>query len=514
MRRTFRGISPEEHSFMHRSIPAAVTLGALWLFAALPMRLPAQAAQAAQAFPHDDPILRRIWMLGMDSSQAYPLAQTLFDSIGPRLTGSPQAAAAIDWLLARYSAWGISARKQPYGTWRRWRRGPIHVDLVAPQVRTLEAKLVSWSPGTGGKTVEGEVVLPPTDTTAAVRAAWLASIKGRYVLSSYSPRSCRPDNEWEQWATPATLAAIKTAEIEGPKVWVERTRQLSLEQLEAAGVSGIIEVSERLEVNGNVGIQRARKPQGTPRPRTDSVTFDPALASRVPILRLTCEDYGLLTRLAEHRQGPKLRVNAQVEVRDDVPVVNALAELRGTEKPEESVAFNPHLDSWDAGTGALDNGTGTIMVLEAMRILKAAGVQPKRTILAVHWTGEEQMLPSYMHLKEIFTTRNYLQFHQDHGTGRITSIRVDVMALGKYAKQWLAQLPVEIAPELQVASAPEAGPGTINLSNVDWNYNRTYHNKLDTFDKIVFDDLKRNATLVAMLAYLAGKDPRPPARDE
>jgi hypothetical protein len=209
-----------------------------------------------------------------------------------------------------------------------------------------------------------------------------------------------------------------------------------------------------------------------------------------------------------------LRVYAEADTRAAVPVFNVLAELRGSEIPEEYVIFDPHLDSWDAGTGALDNGTGTIMVLEAMRILKAAGVRLKRTILALHWTGEEQGLPSYIHLRETLTTRNYMQFHQDHGTGRIATVHASGRTLGDYAKSWIAALPVELAPALTVTSTPERGAGTLDLGNVDWDYRRTYHNKLDTFDKIVFDDLKRNATVVAMLAYLAANDARPSARDE
>src|ERR687886_257323 len=93
--------------------------------------LAAVSPAASQSFPTENAVLRRIWQLGMDSSQTYPLAQALLDSIGPRLTGSPGQRAAIDWAVARYTAWGIPARAERYGTWRGWRRGATHVDLVA-----------------------------------------------------------------------------------------------------------------------------------------------------------------------------------------------------------------------------------------------------------------------------------------------------------------------------------------------------------------------------------------------
>ena len=93
---------------------------------------------AGQTLPTDDAVLRRIWAVGMDSSRTWELAQALFDSVGPRLTGSPQQKAGNDWLLARYREWGIPARNEQYGTWKGWRRGPTHIDLMTPRVRTLE----------------------------------------------------------------------------------------------------------------------------------------------------------------------------------------------------------------------------------------------------------------------------------------------------------------------------------------------------------------------------------------
>src|SRR5579862_5478365 len=100
-----------------------------------------------------DPVLRRMWALGMDSSHTWDLSQTLFDSIGPRLSGTPQVKLASDWVQKMYREWGIEAKTERYGTWRGWTRGPSHIDLVSPRVRTLEATMLGDSPGTGATDV-------------------------------------------------------------------------------------------------------------------------------------------------------------------------------------------------------------------------------------------------------------------------------------------------------------------------------------------------------------------------
>ena len=164
---------------MRRLLVAAAVLAAL---------LP--SSSKAQTFATEDPVLRRIWALGMDSSQVYRLAQVLTDSIGPRLTGTPQQKAAHDWAVAQYQRWGIPARQEQYGTWRGWRRGTTHIDLTAPRVRTLEGTMLAWSPGTRGS-VEGPVVILPDLTDAASLTDWLPQVRGKMVLISMpQPSPC------------------------------------------------------------------------------------------------------------------------------------------------------------------------------------------------------------------------------------------------------------------------------------------------------------------------------------
>ena len=120
----------------------------------------------AQDLTVDDSIVGSIYAEGIERSQLEPLAQALLDSIGPRLAGTPQFDAAANWLVAKYESWGVPVRKEEVGTWRGWRQGPTHVDLIEPRVRTLEAIPMAYSPGTDGP-VEGRVVVIPSDLTEA-----------------------------------------------------------------------------------------------------------------------------------------------------------------------------------------------------------------------------------------------------------------------------------------------------------------------------------------------------------
>jgi hypothetical protein len=142
---------------------------------ALALLVGARAAQA-QTLPVDDPVLRAIWAQGMDSSQAYPLAQVLMDSIGPRLTASPSHRGANEWASARLRGWGVDARNEQFGTWRSWRRGITHLDMIAPRVRTLEGTMLAWSPGTHGK-VDGRVAILPDAADSVALAAWALRVR-------------------------------------------------------------------------------------------------------------------------------------------------------------------------------------------------------------------------------------------------------------------------------------------------------------------------------------------------
>ena len=152
------------------------------LFLAASASLIAPATRAVSQPPAArDSVIARLRVEAEQRSRLYPLAQTLLDSIGPRLTGSVEQRRATEWVAATYRRWGIPVRTEQYGTWRDWRREIAHVDLVAPRTRALDGVLSTWSPGTNG-TIEAGVVIDPDVQSPAEFEAWLPRVRGKLVL--------------------------------------------------------------------------------------------------------------------------------------------------------------------------------------------------------------------------------------------------------------------------------------------------------------------------------------------
>jgi hypothetical protein len=473
-------------------------------------------ATSAQTFPTGDPVIKRIWAEGMENSQLYPLAQALLDSIGPRLPGSPGNDAAVQWLLSQYERWGISARKEQFGTWLGWRRGITHVDLIAPRVRTLEGTMLAWSPGTGGPVEGGAVIFPDLPDEAAFRS-WLPAVRGKFVLLSFPEPTCRPDEVWERLATPESFERLTDSRNAGRRAWNDRFRKV--------GARRPTDVMSAIEEAGALGILTSLWSEGW---GVNKVFYTET--SRVPALDLSCEDYGLVFRLAENGQAPQIRLESESEFLGETPVFNVVAEMRGTEKPDEYVVLSAHVDSWDAASGATDNGTGTVMMLEAMRVLHLAYPSPKRTILVGHWGSEEVGLVGSGAFREdhpeVMEGLHAL-FNQDNGTWRIDYLKAQgLVGAGEHFGRWFSKIPLEIAQhiDLDIPGTPGQGsdhmsftcagaPGFRLQSHYPEYRQYTWHTNRDTFDKIVFDDLMNNATLAAMVAYLASEDTAQMPRD-
>ncbi|HEU0298691.1 MAG TPA: M20/M25/M40 family metallo-hydrolase [Longimicrobium sp.] len=456
-------------------------------------------------------MLRAIWSEGMERSRLEPLAQALIDSIGPRLTGAPGQQAAHEWAAAQLAGWGAEARNEPYGTSIGWRRGPAHVDLVQPRTRTLEARLLAYSRGTPGP-VTGEVVLLPDLPDSAAFRAWLPSVRGRFVLASQAPLTCRPIESWQQWALPETLRRLASETARADSAWAGRMARTlvppwaMVHLLGQAGAAGVL----TSEWSGGWGTERVHM----------------ATTPAVPALSVSCEDYGLLFRLAERGQGPVIRVDARAEYTGAAPAVNTVAMVRGRALPDEYVVLSAHFDSWDGASGATDNATGALVMMEAMRILRRAYPAPRRTIVVGLWGGEEQGLNGSRAFAEdhpeVLAGLQAL-LNQDTGTGRIERISLQGFSGAEpFLRRWLGRVPPELAEgiELDAPGLPSAGSSDHSsfvchgapafwLLSRSWDYGTyTWHGDRDTFDKLVFDELRRNAVLLAMLAYLASEDPQ------
>ncbi|NNF12182.1 MAG: M20/M25/M40 family metallo-hydrolase [Gemmatimonadetes bacterium] len=480
----------------------------------LPMVAGTPAGAAAQSLVTTDPVLERIWVEGMERSQIEPLAQVLLDEIGPRLTASPQMERAQEWAVETLESWGIDARLEEYGTWEGWDRGPSHIDLISPRVRSLEGRILAWSPGTGGRPVEGGITYPGNIRNPGDWQAFLETVTGKWVMLSFPEPTCRADEQWAEFAMPESAMEMDARRQQAEQAWNRslastgsqdnRGRDLHA-QLEEAGAAGII----TSQWPGSYGTTRV---------------FN-AYNRESPTFELGCEDYGLVYRLAANGQEPVLRLTAESENRGEVPVFNIIGEIPGTELPDEYVVLSAHYDSWEGGSGATDNGSGSVLMLETMRILQAAYPNPKRTIVIGLWSGEEQGLNGSRAFTEDHPeVVEGLQalWNQDNGTGRIVRLSAQgIVGATPSIASWMQKVPAEVSQhvELQLPGMPGGGGSdyasfvcygapAFSLGALSWDYgSHTWHTHRDTFDKLVFDDLMNNAVLTASLTYLAADDP-------
>jgi hypothetical protein len=458
-----------------------------------------------------DQVINDIIKEARENSELKAIGHELMDGIGPRLVGSPQMQQAHDWAVEKYKGWGIEARNEKWGEWRGWERGITHIDMTAPWTKSLAGTQLAWSPSSPKGGAAGEAVILPMMADAATFQKWLPSVKGKYVMISTPQITGRPDYNWEEFATPESFAKMKEGRTAMNEAWNERLRNTG---------QGRRELPIALEEAGALGIITSYWSQGFGANKIFS-----ASTKKVPTVDLSLEDYGLLFRLAESGQKPMINLNAQSKETGMTPTFNTMAEIKGTEKPDEYVMLSAHFDSWDGGTGATDNGTGTIMMMEVMRVLKEVYPNPKRTILVGHWGSEEQGLNgsrAFVEDNPEMMAKIQVLFNQDNGTGRVANVAgqgfVDSY---EYLGRWMNKVPRNITKDIETtfpgnpggggsdyASFVAAGVPAFNLSSLNWSYfNYTWHTNLDTYDKIVFDDVQNNVIMAAIMVYMASEEP-------
>ncbi|WP_421813498.1 M20/M25/M40 family metallo-hydrolase [Flagellimonas sp.] len=465
-----------------------------------------------------DAVIDAIIQEANENSQLETLGHQLMDGIGPRLVGTPQMKNAHDWAVKKYESWGIPARNEQWGEWKGWERGITHIDMVHPRVQSLKGTQLAWSPSTPKKGVTAELVVLPTVSDSLEFVNWLSNVKGKLVMISMPQPTGRPDYNWEEFATEKSFEKMKKEREEQTEAWRKNIENTGLNRrtlpaaLEEAGALGIVASywSRGFGVNKIFG----------------------AYTKEIPTVDLELEDYGMLYRLVESGQKPELHIVAESKELGKMPTFNTIAEIKGSEKPDEYVILSAHFDSWDGGTGATDNGTGTLVMMEAMRILKKAYPNPKRTILVGHWGSEEQGLNgsrAFVEDNPEIVAGVQAVFNQDNGTGRVVRISGGgFLNAYDYLGKWLHEVPTEITDEIETtfpgtparggsdyASFQAAGAPAFSLSSLSWSYwNYTWHTNRDTYDKIIFDDVRNNAILTAILAYMASEHPEKTSREK
>jgi hypothetical protein len=444
----------------------------------------------------DPNIVRAILEEGMHRSHVRVDLEYLTDVIGPRLTGSPGSRRATEWTAGKFREYGMdSAWTELWRFGRPWERGSIALTLLAPHAQQLFGASWAWAPGTAGP-VTGDVIYLNARTPAEYEQRYATAVKGKWVMT----RS--PNFVWNSDGPPMTTADTVTADS---TAMAFSSLTSSPDLVEFRGT-----LPGRLAKDGALGVLA----DGAKEFGLLTMSGSPSVLYPLPFVVLPHDTYTMLQRVLADGNRATLRADIANSLGDTaVDAANTLAEIRGTSQPDQVVLVGAHLDSWDLATGATDNGAGAIAVLEAARILKAAGVHPARTIRFALFTGEEQgLLGSQQyaerHMGELKNYQGVLVL--DNGTGRVDGISlqghndlrdawrsmfVPVGSLGPFVVRVRNKTGTD-----HMAFLPYGVPA-FNYDQMSRGYNHTHHSQADTYDHIVVADLEQAATVMAVNAY-------------
>jgi carboxypeptidase Q len=268
----------------------------------------------------------------------------MVDTFGPRISGSVDLENALDWILAQMAADGLNGVQGQPVMVPNWVRGEESLEMIQPRPRSLPMLALGGSVGTPPEGIRGEVIVVGSFEELEARAA---EARGRIVL----------------FDVPFT--------VYGETVMYRR------DGASAAARAGAI-----------ASLLRSVGPFGIQSPHTGSMRYDEGV-TRIPHAAVTGEDASMMRRM--HERGQRIEVHLRMEARTmpDAPSRNVMAEVRGSEYPHEVVVLGGHIDSWDVGQGAMDDGGGSVAAWEAVRLMKALGLRPRRTVRVVLWTAEE-----------------------------------------------------------------------------------------------------------------------------
>jgi len=421
----------------------------------------------------------------------------LTTQIGARLTGSPQMQQASDWTLKRFRDYGVDVHLETTQIAHGWTRGLETAEITSPIQKRIGIHAFGWSKGTDGE-VSGEVMLlniqKPSDFEQ-----YKGKLKGKIVMmrkpADLAKLDPNPDNAYD-----AVIAPPRGVPEENPggRSRLRVVRQVASEQ-PALIVLDSGKPDSLYTMGGGFGGYRP---------------------SDAPMAFLTHENYDLLYRLLQ--AGPvTMKFNLQDTFTDKpVPASITVAEIKGSEHPEERVIIGGHLDSWDLGQGALDNGTGAMATLEAARALKALGWKPKRTITFILFTGEEQGGAG----ADMFVKNHAAELPKidavlihDTGTGKVVSIALENLWDTAPLMQEIYQ-PLQEVFDLRPLSTRyfgssdhveflDKGVPAYFCVQLPAGYREAHHSQTDTFDKVIPDQINEGAALLAAWAWNVSEMP-------
>ncbi|MGE8287979.1 MAG: M20/M25/M40 family metallo-hydrolase [Stenotrophomonas sp.] len=497
-------------------------------------------AQAAEQVDLD--MVGKIRQEAFHRSQVMDTFSHLTESIGPRLTNSPAMAEANRWTRGKFNEWGlVNVHDEAFdGFGRGWEFSSASVEMLSERVQPLHALPKAWTPGTHGP-VEGELIQVDIKKLADLEK-YKGKLRGKILLLGEAreyKRGTEPDSHrhdatslegLQEFTIPKSAAddrAKRVKEYGERQELIRATNAFFVEEGALAAISisgwdnGIIRVA-------GGGSRKAGESVG------------------IPELAMIAEHFNPLVRALKDNQVVRLRVNVDARFTDeaDQPGHNTLAEIRGSSKADEIVMLGAHMDSWHTGTGAADNAAGVAVMMEAMRILKAVGAKPKRTIRVALWSGEEQgLIGSQAYVAQHFARypeptdpaqkalpaslreptgalqklRDYdkfqVYFNMDNGSGRFRGIYAqENMAAMPIFEQWLK--PFNDVGATTVVSRNTGSTDHISYDRVglpgfqfvqdrlDY-FSNVHHSHLDTWDHAEAEDLKQAAAIVASFVYNA-----------
>jgi carboxypeptidase Q len=499
--------------------------------AALTVGAPFAAVPAADDVDLD--AVYRIKDEGLQRSQVVEIASFLTDVYGPRLTGSPNIREAADWAQTRLKQWqltNVQLHKFPFG--RGWQNRRFVAEAVSPRAYPLIGFPKAWTAGTRGP-VTGEAVLVRLGSEDDF-AAWRGKLRGKFVLTARPP-VVTPNFEAQGsrfsevqladlFRQPSTVSRRATAPATGPgalspEFLKKRTQFLADEGVLVQVEGSIIGDGGTFFVQGAAGVSR-----------------EPADPAQLPQVVLAVEHYGRIVRTLEKKIPVTLTMDIANEFFDeDLDGFSVLADIPGGDKADEVVIAGAHLDSWHAGTGATDNAAGAAVMMEAMRILKTTGVRLRRTVRLGLWGGEEQgLLGSKAYVRDRIADVMTMQvkaehgkvsayYNLDNGTGRIRGVYLQGNeAVAPVFQAWMepfrnlgmTTLAIRETSNSDHVAFDAAGIPAFQFIQDPIEYDtRTHHSNQDLHERLLADDLARNAVIIAsFIHHTANRDDRLPRK--
>lgn len=467
----------------------------------LPLGPPQEPAKTTEPEAKPSPMVQKIIEIGKSENKVQEHLDYLTNRIGPRLTGSEGLQAGCDWARDKFESMGLQSRLEKWGEFPvGFERGPSYGRMVSPKKLRLDFGTNAWTAGTKGRVV-AEVVMAPK--TMEQLEEMRESIEGNYVLIERPtfrgrrrrrtpPRAAQDDDKKADDDKEKKPAPVRLTR--------EQRQQLS-DAIKACKPAGLISSTsgELILTGGSYKVEMDKLPT-------------------VPRITVLKEQFDEIKKQVEAGEEVELEFDIRNHFRKGpIPLYNVIADIPGTEKPDEYVIVGGHIDSWDGATGATDNAAGCATTIEAARLLMEAGVKPRRTIRFMLWSGEEQGLlgsRAFVEKHKDDVNKNVSAvFVHDGGTNFVAGVRcteamkADFESVFSGVRELNPSMPFDIAvidtmrPRGGSDHVPfiRAGvPGFFWMQKGRATYRTTHHTQYDTYESIVQEYQEHSSIMIAI----------------